>query len=291
MQAQTSPKQFICVADVLIAKGYSIGHTIGEGTYSKVRTVERIKDGEMCAVKIIFRSKLKKDYLKKFLPRELEIIIKLQHDNVICTYEVIHSKDYIFQIMRYAVNGDLLQLIHRNGFVCEDKSKTIFYDICHGLQYLHDMNIVHRDIKCENILLFQNNKAAISDFGFARSFDSGETNNICKTFCGSTAYASPEVLKGIPYDPKLNDVWGIGVVLFTMLCGTLPFDDYNIMKMVGKQMEKCIVFPSKFDKVLSQTCKSCVCVILEPDLNERKSITEILALDWVDKKTKADQME
>lgn len=278
---RTTPKQFMRIADTLTDKGYRVGHELGEGTYSRVRTVERVADRKTYAVKIIDRLKARKDYLSKFLPRELEIITRLQHENVIRTFLCIQTKEFIFQIMQYAERGDVLSYINRCIFIPEGIAKRIFYDISSGLEYMHDMNIAHRDLKCENILIFKNNVAALSDFGFSRAFDNDAIDIMCRTYCGSTAYASPELLRGIPYDPKVNDVWGMGVILFTMLCGTMPFDDANITRLVQQQLSRAIKYPPRVDGKVSEGGKQSVFSILDPNINTRPTINNVLSSEWL----------
>lgn len=278
---RTTPKKFMRIADTLAAKGYRVGHQLGEGTYSKVRTVERVADRKMCAVKIIDRQKARKDYLTKFLPRELEIIKRIKHKNVIQTFMCIETRDFIFQIMQYAEKGDVLQMIHNLGFISEVKAKSIFTDVLNGLKYLHDLNIAHRDLKCENILIFKNNVAALTDFGFARSFDTRSSDLMCRTFCGSSAYASPELLRGIPYDPRVNDIWGTGVILYTMLCGTMPFNDSNATRLVQQQLSRDIKFPPRVNGKITEKCKLLVFDILDPSITKRPDVDTILSSSWI----------
>lgn len=281
---RTTPKNFMKLADILAANGYRVGQQLGAGTYSNVRTAERTADGNMCAVKIIDRRKARKDYLVKFLPRELEIITRLQHPNVIRTFLCIQTKEYIFQIMQYAEKGDVLQMIQRCCFIPEEKTKSIFRDISNGLKYMHDLNIAHRDLKCENILLFKDNTAVLSDFGFSKQYES-DKSDMCQTFCGSTAYASPEVLRGIPYNPKVNDIWSVGVVLFTMLCGTMPFDDSNVTRLVQQQLSRDIKYPARVNGKVSDEVKQFVLDILEPSINKRPTIEKILSTGWLKRKS------
>ena len=268
------------IADILTEKGYRVGQQIGEGTYSKVRSVERTSDGKTCAVKIVDKLKARKDYLQKIMPRELGIVVKLDHENIIKTYEIIKTRDFVFQVMQYGEQGDLLQNIHRRGPLPEERAKQIFKDICNGIQYLHDKNIAHRDLKCENILFLDNGHAAISDFGFARAFDASD-DILCRTFCGSTAYASPELLHGLPYNAKINDIWSLGIILYVMVCGGMPFDDTNIKAMVDKQVSKDIQFPSRLKRKLSPQLMSLLLQILEPDIGKRLTVADILTSEWL----------
>ena len=268
------------IADILAENGYRVGQQVGEGTYSKVRTVERTSDGKTCAVKIVDKQKAREDYLQKFMPRELAIVLKLDNENVVSTYEIIEARDFVFQIMQYAERGDLLRIIHADGPLTEERAKQIFNDICKGVQYMHDRNIAHRDLKCENILILTNNSAVISDFGFARMFE--DTKELmCKTFCGSSAYASPELLRGFLYNPKLNDIWSLGIILYVMLCGGMPFDDNNIKIMVDKQLSKDIQFPSRIKEKLNMQYKTLLLQLLEPDISKRLVIEGVLESDWL----------
>ncbi|WAQ95457.1 TSSK1-like protein [Mya arenaria] len=278
---KTTQRKFIRMADILTSKGYRIGQEIGEGTYSKVRTVEKTSDGNTYAVKIVDRAKVRKDYLKKFMPRELEIIPLLKHENVINTFEIIQTRDFVFQVMEYAEKGDVLQLIHRQGFLPEEKCKNIFRDISKGIKYMHDLNIAHRDLKCENILIFHDNRAAVSDFGFSRAFDSTSNVITCQTFCGSSAYASPELLRGIPYDPKLNDAWSLGIILFTMLNGSMPFPDGNVTRMVQKQLSRDYQFSERLQDKVSAGPRQTVFRTLDPNINSRPTCADILEMDWL----------
>ena len=267
------------IADILTEKGYRIGQRIGEGTYSKVRTVERTGNGQTYAVKIVDTLRARKEYLQTFMPRELAIILTLEHENVIKTYEVIKTKDFVFQIMQYAEKGDLLQIIQNEGAFSEEKGKQTFRDICKGTKYLHDKNIAHRDLKCENILILQNSQAVISDFGFARAFDQTDTL-LCSTFCGSSAYASPEVLRGIPYNPKLNDIWSLGIILYVIICGGMPFDDTNFKAMLEKQLSKDIQYPARLQGKINSKIQELISQILEPNISKRTVVEQILSSDW-----------
>ena len=165
--------------------------------------------------------------------------------------------------MQFSPNGSILDLIHKERRLSEAYSCTLFKQIMAGVEYCHSQGVCHRDLKCENILLDENNVVKLIDFGFAKNYKpvqkspgSGSITggsstatartshrssllrrkekdpSLCETYCGSYAYASPEILKGIPYDPYTSDIWAMGCVLFAMIFGRLPFDDRNPGKLL-----------------------------------------------------------
>lgn len=184
--------------------------------------------------------------------------------------------------MRYAENGDLLEYILRTGPVPEQLSKLWFRQMASGLQYLHKMNIAHRDLKCENILLSRKFDVKLADFGFARYCVNQDGRRVLsQTYCGSAAYAAPEVVAGIPYNPKLADVWSLGVILFIMLNAVMPFKDKHLHQLLKDQMNKNWSFQPNIRDVVTALAKNIVKQILEPDITLRLTIDRILSHEWV----------
>lgn len=203
---------------VLESQGFIVGKVLGQGSYASVRSVYDVKRKRKVAVKIISKRKAPEDFLTKFLPREVDVIKILKHDHLIAFYQVIETTTRYFLIMEIGKN-DLLEEIRERKNVEENKAGVWFYQLHGGMMYMHSKGIVHRDLKCENVLLDEGQNIKITDFGFARKVVKNKTGEIkfSETYCGSYAYAAPEILKGIPYDPFTPDVWSIGVILFTMV--------------------------------------------------------------------------
>lgn len=184
--------------------------------------------------------------------------------------------------MRCAENGNLLDYVKKNKIVSEQQSQTWFRQMALGLQYLHSKNIAHRDLKCENILLSRRNHVKLADFGFARfCIDNDKRRILSQTYCGSAAYAAPEVVSGTPYNPKLADVWSLGIILYIILCGTPPFDDENLTKLLRNQMSRNFNFRSRVQDSISSYAKSLVRHILEPDITLRFTLDRVLSHEWM----------
>ncbi|KAL1493961.1 hypothetical protein ABEB36_009640 [Hypothenemus hampei] len=263
---------------VLESHGYFLGKTIGTGSYATVRMAHSERHEGNVAIKIVSKFSAPADYLKKFLPREIEVVKGLRHMNLIRFLQAIETTHRVYIIMEYAENGSLLDIIRKDQSIDEMRSRKWFRQLVSAIEYCHDRGVVHRDIKCENMLMDIGWNIKLSDFGFARGHMKPKNGQpiLSETFCGSYAYASPEILRGIPYQPQFADIWSMGVVLFAMVFGRLPFDDSNYKELI-KQVSSKVVFP-KEPKVHSN-CKSLINKILAP-LKSRIRISGIKQDQW-----------
>ncbi|XP_030745163.1 testis-specific serine/threonine-protein kinase 3-like [Sitophilus oryzae] len=265
---------------VLKTVGYRLGKTIGRGTYSKVCIAVNDK-GRKYACKIIKKKMAGEDFIEKFLPRELEIISDLKHPNIIQVYKILESNDVIYMLMDYCQLGDLLEYIRDYGAFSEEKSKFYFKQVVDAVSYLHNLDIAHRDLKCENIFIMWNDQIKLGDFGFARWCKNRNGKMVLSdTFCGSAAYAAPEILKGISYDPKMYDIWALGCILYIMLTASMPFDDVDIRKMIKTQLNKTIFATMLLWTEFTVSLKKLLNALLEPDLNKRLKIEDIKKHQW-----------
>ncbi|XP_028134381.1 testis-specific serine/threonine-protein kinase 3-like [Diabrotica virgifera virgifera] len=263
---------------VLESHGYFLGKTIGTGSYATVRLAESERHDGLVAIKIVSKFSAPADYLKKFLPREIEVVKGLRHPNLIRFLQAIETTHRVYIVMEYAENGSLLDIIRKDGHIDDTRARKWFRQLVDAVEYCHDRGVVHRDIKCENMLMNSEWTLKMSDFGFARGNlkDKNGQNVLSETFCGSYAYASPEILKGIPYQPQHADVWSMGVVLFAMVFGRLPFDDSNYKELI-KQVSNKVTFPK--EPKISSICKSLINKILAP-LKSRIRISGIKIDPW-----------
>lgn len=266
---------------IIETHGYTLGRTIGTGTYAVVKYATSERHQESVAIKIVSKFQATPDFLTKFLPREIEVVKGLRHPNLIRFLQAVETTHRVYIVMEYAENGSLLQVIRRETFIEEEpRAKLWFSQLREAIWYCHNEGVVHRDIKCENILFDNNYNLKVSDFGFARGHMKPQSNGrpvLSETYCGSYAYASPEILKGIPYEPQMSDAWSMGVVLYAMVFGGLPFDDSNYSKLI-KQVQSKVKFPS--DPVVSEQCKSLIARLLSP-LKYRLKVSQIAGQPWM----------
>lgn len=273
-----------CLESVLKRSGYSVQEVIGTGAFSNVMKAFSKTHKQTVAVKVISKQKASKDVLTKFLPREIDLVTKLRHVNLIRYHECIETTVRYYIIMQYAENGSLLQLVRKEKYLPEERARSYFSQLLDAVEYIHSMGVVHRDIKCENIVFDGSFTLKLIDFGFARGnmkpVSVGTTMKpvLSKTFCGSHAYASPEILKSIPYQPQLSDIWAIGVVLYTMVIGQLPFANVNNVSFLINQISAGPTFPK--DRCVSDECKDLIKKIMQP-AEQRLSIEEMRNMLWL----------
>lgn len=264
---------------LLKKRGYTVGSKLGSGSYATVKSATWKKPGttsqKQVALKIINCQNVPRDFKEKFLPRELDVVRILNHENVIKTMEVFSNGKKTYLSLEYAAHGDLLNYIRMRGALDEAMSATIFRQITSGLEYLHNSQIVHRDLKCENILLDATNSIKIADFGFARRMT---PTDLSKTYCGSMAYAAPEILEGIPYTGREADVWSSGVILFIMLAALMPFRDESIGKLTLDQ-HRPLRYPDHIR--VSPSGRHLVERLLNVEPHKRPTCHHILTSGWI----------
>lgn len=253
----------------VILGDYVIGETLGKGTFGKVKLGTYMPSKEKVAVKILEKSKMKdKDDYERVI-REMQIIKKLNSDNVIKVYEILEDKENYFIIMEYCEEGELFNYIVKNKRLTEDEAAFFFYQLINGLESIHSYNIVHRDLKPENLLLNKEKKLKIIDFGLS-NFYSLE-GILLSTPCGSPCYASPEMVAGKKYKGFMIDVWSTGIILYAMICGYLPFEDPDNEKLFMKILECNLIFPS----YVTTLVKDIIRKLLNTDPEKRITIHEI----------------
>ncbi|XP_031635678.1 serine/threonine-protein kinase par-1 isoform X2 [Contarinia nasturtii] len=252
---------------------YDIERTIGKGNFAVVKLARhRITKNEV-AIKIIDKSQLDSGNLEKVY-REVEIMKRLDHPHIIRLYQVMETHSFLYIVSEYASKGEIFDYIARYGKMSERAARQKFWQILSAVEYCHKRGIVHRDLKAENLLLDSNMRIKIADFGFSNFFHPDE---LLATWCGSPPYAAPEVFEGKRYVGPEIDVWSLGVVLYVLVCGALPFDGSTLQSLRDRVLSGRFRIPF----FMSSDCESLIRKMLVLDPHRRYTIEQIKHHRWM----------
>lgn len=286
---------------------YKVGKLIGEGAFSKVKLGTHIQTGQKVAIKIINKKlmaesneksnhekakRAKKLGIKNIvteqdpstlstinfinkLENEVQLLMRLDHPNVIRTYQVIDSEDECHVVMQYASGGEMTEHLAVKSKLTENEARKFFSQLVSGLDHIHQASIVHRDLKLENLLLDDKNNILITDFGLGRTYDT-ERVHLLDTFCGTPHYAAVELVSGIPYVGIKSDIWALGVILYFFVTGLAPFTGTSISELYNNikkvRYDICEDFSLELVDLLDR--------ILRKDPHDRISLEEMKEHPW-----------
>ena len=217
---------------------WHLGKTLGKGATGRVRLARHAVTQQMVAIKIVSKksaamvqsasmtrmdndSSLGRRTMPFGIEREVVIMKLIEHPNVINLYDIWENRGELYLVLEYVEGGELFDYVSSNGALPEEEAVRLFRQIIAGLSYCHRFNICHRDLKPENILLDNRRNIKLADFGMAALQPKDKWLN---TSCGSPHYAAPEIIMGHKYRGDKADIWSVGIILFAMLNGFLPFD-------------------------------------------------------------------
>ncbi|XP_009293785.1 serine/threonine-protein kinase MARK2 isoform X16 [Danio rerio] len=252
---------------------YRLLKTIGKGNFAKVKLAKHILTGKEVAVKIIDKTQLNSSSLQKLF-REVRIMKLLNHPNIVKLFEVIETEKTLYLVMEYASGGEVFDYLVAHGRMKEKEARAKFRQIVSAVQYCHQKCIVHRDLKAENLLLDADMNIKIADFGFSNEFTLG---NKLDTFCGSPPYAAPELFQGKKYDGPEVDVWSLGVILYTLVSGSLPFDGQNLKEL----RERVLRGKYRIPFYMSTDCENLLKKFLVLNPTKRGSLEQIMKDRWM----------
>ncbi|XP_028381046.2 sperm motility kinase 3A-like [Phyllostomus discolor] len=249
--------------------GYLLLRTIGQGSSAKVMLARHIVTGTEVAVKILN----KWDYALGF--REFQCLRHLTHPNIMRLFEVRHTEDQYFLFVEHLSGGDLATYLQKHGACTEEEARTIFRQLVSALHHCHEKGFAHRDLKPENILLDADNNVKLADFGLSKEFWK------CKltSFCGTMWYVAPEILSSEPYDGQRVDIWSLGVVLYQLVTGKLPFEGGNFWEVQARVLTGHFLLPH----FLSEECQHLLQNIMTLDPAQRPTLDAIIKDPWVNR--------
>ncbi|XP_033290520.1 serine/threonine-protein kinase SIK2 isoform X1 [Orcinus orca] len=252
---------------------YEIEGTLGKGNFAVVKLGRHRITRTEVAIKIIDKSQLDAVNLEKIY-REVQIMKMLDHPHIIKLYQVMETKSMLYLVTEYAKNGEIFDYLANHGRLNESEARRKFWQILSAVDYCHGRKIVHRDLKAENLLLDNNMNIKIADFGFGNFFKSGE---LLATWCGSPPYAAPEVFEGQQYEGPQLDIWSMGVVLYVLVCGALPFDGPTLPILRQRVLEGRFRIPY----FMSEDCEHLIRRMLVLDPSKRLTIAQIKEHKWM----------
>lgn len=264
----------------LVEDVYELGQELGRGGFSIVREGKNRTTGEKVAVKFIEKKFVDPEELK-LLQREIDIMARVQHTNVLRLYEIFDTDTKLSLVMELVNGGELFYKIVDKGSYSEVEARDIVRQLVEGVDYLHNQGIAHRDLKPENLLCSETERGVvikIADFGLSKAF-SGES--ALQTSCGTPDYAAPEVLRMEGTYDKSVDLWSIGVITYVLLCGFPPFYGKTQAVLFDKILNADFDFPEPEWTQISSEAKDFINHLLLLDVKQRYTTRQCLEHPWL----------
>jgi len=269
-----------------ITDNYVVKDTVGTGGFAKVKVARHRMTGEKVAIKVMDKEELKKTNDLRRVKLEVEALKRLHHENIAQLYHFIETSNKFFLVLEYAPAGELFDYIVARDRLKEDEARLFFRQICRAVHHVHNLGYAHRDLKPENLLLDENRTIKLIDFGLIghpRKLD----EDMLKTCCGSAAYAAPELIRGDAYLGKPADMWSLGILLYALMCGFLPFDDDNTQRLYRLIQRGSYEIPPW----LSDGSQRILAALLKHKPSARLTMEELLVHPWMTKGLDADKKQ
>ncbi|CUM66833.1 uncharacterized protein PRCAT00004517001 [Priceomyces carsonii] len=259
---------------------YTFGRTLGAGSFGIVRHARDNVTGEEVAVKIILKRALKGH--EDSVIEELNFLRALHHPHIVGFRDWFESKDKFYLVTQLATGGELFDRIVSKGRFTEHDASLVIVQVLEALDYLHDRDIVHRDLKPENILYLNSKEDSgivLADFGIAKKLESLDEK--LTSSAGSFGYAAPEVILGTGHG-KPCDIWSLGVITYTVLCGYSPFHSENVDDFIDEVKDNnAVIFHAEYWKDVSKDARRFIIKALQFDPEKRPTAKQLLEDPWL----------
>ena len=259
----------------LLLGRFELGKMLGQGNFAKVYFARNVVTGEEVAIKVIEKEKIFKSGLTAHIKREIAVLRRVRHPNIVQLYEVMATKLRIYFVMEYVRGGELFARVAK-GPLPEAEARRYFQQLISAVAFCHARGVYHRDIKPENLLVDDAGDLKVSDFGLSAVAEQIRHDGLFHTFCGTPAYVAPEVLSRRGYDAAKADLWSCGVVLFVLGAGYLPFQDRNLVGMYRKIHRGEFRCPKWFSPELHHLLRR----LLDTKPPRRAAVDEIMDNEW-----------
>lgn len=253
---------------------YMVGKVVGVGSYGKVRAAWHRLTGQKVAIKTYDKSKLKDPEHWKRVQSEIKIMEQVSHPRIARMYEAVETPKRMHLIMECLDGGNLCSYVKSKRRLSEDESRRIFFQLVQALDVLHQSCIIHRDIKLENVLFDKNREIKLIDFGFSTVSPNGKK---LRVFCGTPSYMAPEIVRRTEYEGKPVDMWGLGVLLYALLCGCFPFRAKSYPDLYRRIARGTFTIPDE----LSSQVRDLLTQLLMVDPYARISASNVLKHPWL----------
>ncbi|KAH3767984.1 myosin light chain kinase [Pelomyxa schiedti] len=259
---------------------YILGKELGRGASSIVYEAVNLKNKQSVAVKRIDKSLIKPEVLKK-LYVEVEVMRKLRHENIVQLLDCFETPTHVDLVVELVRGGELFDKIVARGYYCEADASIIVTQILRAVNYMHQNNVCHRDLKPENLLCSEHEELyiRIADFGLSKIIDQGQK---MLTVCGTPDYVAPEILRCKPYTSAV-DMWAIGVITYTLLCGFTPFYGNNHKELFHRISTLSYDFPEPEWSQISDDAKNFISQLLVLKPRKRLTAADSLMHPWITK--------
>lgn len=272
MKNNKNGDQYSVVIPFMI-EDYEYIQVLGQGSFSVVIKARKQADNNFYAIKIISQQYIIDHDLVKQFEREVQIVQQLNHKHIVKLFKMFHDDTQIYLVMEYCANGDLFQYLQSHKITSENEVKVYFNQIILAISYIHSKGIAHRDLKLQNILVDSENILKLCDFGFAHE---NSVHDLLKTYCGSPYFASPEIISNLPYDGLKSDMWSVGVILYYLLVGQLPWKSKNQIQLYNQIQTANYTIP----ETVSETGACLIKSLMELNPNSRLTASQCLNFPW-----------